>query len=93
MDERQRAYPEAPCTLAFSTVAWQVLYRHQKKTLTVPAEPPSLHETARWLAQLGGFMGRKGDGEPGVKVLWRGLTRLQDIVTGFLLTSLHVGNA
>ena len=26
----------------------------------------------RWIAQLGGFIGRKGDGEPGVKTIWRG---------------------
>lgn len=88
-----RVHPEAPCTVAFSTVEWQVLYRHQRKTSIVPVEPPSLHETVRWLALLGGFMGRKGDGEPGVKVLWRGLTRLQDIVTGFLLAYPDVGNA
>ncbi len=88
-----RVHPEVPCTVAFSTVEWQVLYRHQRKTLDLPAQPPSLRDAVRWLALLGGFMGRKGDGEPGVKVLWRGLTRLQDIVTGFLLTSPDVGNA
>ncbi|MGF1601164.1 MAG: IS4 family transposase, partial [Thermosynechococcaceae cyanobacterium] len=31
------------------------------------------------VAQLGGFLGRKHDGKPGVKTLWRGLTRLHDI--------------
>ncbi|MEL5850216.1 MAG: IS4 family transposase, partial [Candidatus Igneacidithiobacillus chanchocoensis] len=30
-------------------------------------------------AKLGGFLGRKSDGEPGVKVLWRGFRRLQDL--------------
>lgn len=44
-------------------------------------------------ALLGGFLGHKGDGEPGVKVLWRGLMRLQDIVVGFLLASGDVGKA
>jgi hypothetical protein len=39
----------------------------------------------RWIAQLGGFLGRKGDGEPGVKVLWRGLSRLHDIAQTWLL--------
>jgi Transposase Tn5 dimerisation domain len=34
----------------------------------------------RWIGELGGFLGRKSDGEPGVKVLWRGFIRLQDIV-------------
>ncbi|NES80252.1 MAG: hypothetical protein F6K10_01490 [Moorea sp. SIO2B7] len=30
-------------------------------------------------------MGRKGDGQPGVKVLWRGLSRLNDISRTWLL--------
>ncbi|MCU0513889.1 MAG: hypothetical protein MUE40_15120 [Anaerolineae bacterium] len=40
-------------------------------------------------------MGRKSDGDPGVKVLWRGWTRLQDITTTFTLLqpSKDVGNA
>ena len=31
------------------------------------------------IASLGGFLGRKGDGEPGVKTIWLGLRRLHDI--------------
>jgi Transposase DNA-binding/Transposase Tn5 dimerisation domain len=37
------------------------------------------------VAKLGGFLGRKGDGEPGVRSLWRGHQRLQDMVAGFRL--------
>ncbi|NES18704.1 MAG: hypothetical protein F6K41_07175 [Symploca sp. SIO3E6] len=32
-----------------------------------------------FFAQLGGFLGRKSDGEPGVKTLWRGIQRLNDL--------------
>ena len=32
-----------------------------------------------------GFLGRKDDGPPSVKVLWCGWTRLQDIVSTFTL--------
>jgi hypothetical protein len=75
-----RQTPEVACTVALQPVEWQALYafihRHQK----VPDTPPSLRQAVRWIAQLGGFLARKGDGEPGVKVLWRGWTRLQDIV-------------
>jgi hypothetical protein len=31
------------------------------------------------VARLGGFLGRKGDGEPGTKSLWLGLQRLDDL--------------
>lgn len=31
------------------------------------------------VASLGGFLGRKGDGEPGTQTLWLGLQRLDDL--------------
>ena len=31
---------------------------------------------------LGGFLGRKSDGEPGVKTLWLGYQRIRDFVEG-----------
>jgi len=36
------------------------------------------------VAALGGFMGRKGDGEPGIKTLWLGLQRLDTIQAAWL---------
>jgi len=79
-----RAHPDAPCTVAFSDAEWQLLYRnatHQEP----PERPPTLHQAVLWTAKLGGFLGRKGDGEPGVKVLWRGIFALHYMVAGFLL--------
>jgi hypothetical protein len=32
------------------------------------------------LGKLGGHLGRKGDGEPGVLILWRGWMRLYESV-------------
>ena len=74
-----RQNPEAPCTVALSDSEWQALYAKVNKTATLPDDPPSLQTAVRWIAKLGGFLGRKGDGEPGVKVLWRGLRRLEDL--------------
>lgn len=34
---------------------------------------PKLNEVLRLIAQLGGFLGRKGDSEPGAKAIWLGL--------------------
>ena len=39
----------------------------------------------RRIAMLGGFLGRKGDGEPGWQTIWAGWTRLQDILWGIEL--------
>jgi hypothetical protein len=34
------------------------------------------------VAGLDGFLGRKGDGEPGVKTIWLGLQRVMDFAAG-----------
>ena len=91
-----RQTPDASCLVALTEDEWQALYAHHHHTLQLPATPPTLGQVTRWIAQLGGFLGRKSDGEPGVKVLWRGWMHLQDIVDTWRL--LHppprnVGNA
>lgn len=90
-----RITPDASCTGALQTHEWQALYLFTQKQRRLPKQPPSLHQAVRWIAQLGGFLGRKGDGQPGVKVLWRGWTRLQDITATFSLLQppQDVGNA
>jgi hypothetical protein len=39
--------------------------------------PPTLQQAVKWIGRLGGHLGRKGDGMPGVKTLWRGFRDLQ----------------
>ena len=39
----------------------------------------------RELAKLGGFLGRKGDGEPGWETTWHGYRKLQDLLDGMKL--------
>lgn len=74
-----RQTPDAPCTVVLANSEWRALYATLKKTTIPPDHPPDLHTAVRWIAKLGGFLGRKSDGEPGVKVLWRGFRRLQDL--------------
>ena len=80
-----RQTPDAVCMVVLEDDEWQALYAHTHQTMDLPPTPPTLGETTHWIAQLGGFLDRKGDGEPGVKVLWRGWTRLQDIVATWRL--------
>jgi hypothetical protein len=80
-----RGKPDLPCTVVFEDYEWQALYSFIHKTAIVPLEPPTLHQATLWLAQLGGFLGRKSDGYPGVKVLWRGWRRLFDISQTWLI--------
>ncbi|MBL0169095.1 MAG: IS4 family transposase [Propionivibrio sp.] len=46
-----------------------------------PKRPPRINEVLRLIATLGGFLARKGDGEPGVKTIWLGLQRVRDAAT------------
>jgi hypothetical protein len=71
-----RVTPNLSCEIILKTQEWQALCCVVNKTEIPPDQPPTLHEAIMLLAKLGGFLGRKHDGEPGVKVLWRGLQKL-----------------
>ena len=49
------------------------------------ADSLTVRDFVRGVAKLGGFLGRKHDGEPGVLTLWRGYQRLQDMLQGYQL--------
>jgi len=77
-----RATPDLPCTTVFDDDQWKAVLVF--KTRKPPPEtPPSLRQMIRAVAQLGGFLGRTSDGEPGSQVLWRGLQRMDDIAIAF----------
>jgi Transposase DNA-binding/Transposase Tn5 dimerisation domain len=78
-----RVAPEMPCTVLFAVQEWQALCCAVHKTPTPPSSPPSLGQAMRWVAELGGFVGRTSDGQPGVVVLWRGFVRLVDMTHMF----------
>ena len=75
-----RVQPETPATEVFSEEEVEALHIRVYKALP-PPQPPTLRATVRMLGRLGGHLGRKGDGEPGMTVLWRGWMRLyEDVV-------------
>ena len=74
-----REQPQEAVSAWLSQAEWQALWCQVHQRATPPKTPPSVREAARWIAQLGGFMARKGDGEPGPITLWRGLHRLNDL--------------
>ena len=71
-----RTRPDETCEICLTEDEWKILYRAAKKTRNIPEEPPTIYEAVVMIAKLGGFPGRKSDGFPGVKVIWRGLTSL-----------------
>ena len=74
-----KTMPDAPaCEVATAEEIGVMQEQLGKKGLTVL-------QFVRGVAKLGGFLGRKGDGEAGIRSLWRGYQRLQDMVVGFRL--------
>ena len=71
-----RTAPDTPCDLIFSEDEWKTLYRAANYTREAPVEPYSMALAVRYVAKLGGFIGAKSDGEPGLKVIWIGLNKL-----------------
>ncbi len=74
-----REIPDVPCTVFFEEAEWKALLTYVTKNPVPAAQPPSLREAMRMVASLGGFLGRKSDGEPGAKTLWLGLQELDTI--------------
>lgn len=79
MTQLGRMCPNISCECVFEKVEWETAYvvAHRRKP---PATPPSLNEIIKLVASLGGFLNRKGDGEPGSKTLWIGMRCVYDSV-------------
>ena len=75
-----RLHPNLPADLFFAETEWTGAYVLNRKK--PPKKPPPVRDVVRLIAQLGGFLARKGDGEP----LWLGMVRLRD----FALTVEHL---
>lgn len=71
-----RTVPDLDAERFFAPEEWQAAYAMMNNPL--PERPPGLNAVLRLVAQLGGFLARKGDGEPGAKTIWLGLQRITD---------------
>ena len=87
-----RTDPKIDPTNVFTDTEIAVLDRLSPKTVVAEFMPRALAHYTTQLANLGGYLGRKGDPPPGNIVMWRGLTRLTDIVLGMQLAAEVVGN-
>lgn len=75
-----RTLPELPADLLFEPDEWRAAYILNKKP--VPKDVPALNTVVRLIAQRGGFLARKHDGEPGVKTIWLGMREIAVFVEG-----------
>ena len=94
-----RTLPDAPGTALLEPEEWQALYCAIHLTPTPPATPPPLRQAVHWIGRLGGFLARRGDGEPGVTVWWKGFQHLTDLTPMYRImrpaprNRKHVGKA
>ena len=87
-----RECPDLPCDMAFDDDEWQAVYATVKKE-PPPSQPPSMKTMVGLIASLGGWLGRKCDGEPGPKAMWVGMQRMTDLALGWRARAEHSGDA
>jgi hypothetical protein len=69
---QSRHYPDISCEVILTKPQWIALYMLIHNNNNVPKEPPSLWQAVMWIGKLGGHLGRKSDGPPGLKTVWQG---------------------
>lgn len=82
-----RVQPEASSSEILEEHEWKAMCCHITKRSSAPLKPPTIREAVRMIAKLGGFLGRKNDGEPGMTYIWRGWEKLALIAEFWL--SIH----
>jgi Transposase Tn5 dimerisation domain len=79
-----RQEPTVPCDRILNTDQWHALYAHfQGHRPSRDTPVPTIREAVKWIGRLGGHLGRKRDGMPGVRTLWRGWRDLSLLVAGY----------
>lgn len=73
-----RVQGKMPCDVVFDEAEWKAVYKILNKKKELPKEAPSLGEFIKMIATLGGYVNRRSEGPPGVKVVWKGMARMID---------------
>lgn len=71
-----RYYPEMSCEAVLTKAQWITLHMLIEGKNQIPKQPPSLQQAVMWIGRLGGHLGRKSDGPPGLKTVWQGYQQL-----------------
>lgn len=90
LTHQARIEPHLPCTAVLSQDEWRALVTAiQGHPPSQTARPPTLQQAVLWIGKLGGHIGRKSDGMPGVRTLWRGWQDLQLLTVMYKTCALH----
>jgi hypothetical protein len=91
---QSRETPNVSCEVVLTKELWSVLYILIHKTANLPQTPPTLGEAVKWIGRLGGHLGRKSDGPPGLKTVWLGYQRICDAASALsIINNLNLGKA
>jgi Transposase DNA-binding/Transposase Tn5 dimerisation domain len=82
MTYEAREHPDESYRKIVTDEEWEVLCATTNSSKKIPG---TIYEAVRMIAKMGGFLGRKGDLEPGVKTLWTGILRLSYTMTGWYI--------
>jgi hypothetical protein len=81
-----RECPELPADVVFDEWEWKplvVVFCGKN----APLQTPRLAQMIAWIAKLGGYIGRKGDGPAGPQTIWKGMAKM--FAYGELWRALH----
>lgn len=84
-----RSKPEVSCEIVLPKAQWAVLYMLIHRTKELPLQPPTMSEAVKWIGKLGGHLGRKSDGPPGLKAVWLGYQRIIDAASIYEIINLE----
>lgn len=85
-----KIYPDEQCTIVFTELEWKVVYlsilkKRKESFENLPKTAPPLKDFIKIIGMLGGFLGRKSDGEPGPKAICQGYIKMHSLVEGWEL--------
>lgn len=73
-----RVFSKMSCDVVFDEAEWKAVYKILNRKEALPEKPPLLGDFIVMVAVLGGYVNRKNEGPPGVKVVWKGMARMVD---------------
>lgn len=70
------------CQTVLTETEQRLLYQRFNKG-QINTEPIAVKQAIYWIGKLGGYIGRKSDVSPGITTIWKGWTRLMNMVDDY----------
>lgn len=77
-----RSDPESSCEKYFAPGEWMAIMAFIRRPVD-RTKPPTMRKFMISVAQLGGYINKKSQGDPGSRTIWRGMARFDTIIQAF----------